>query len=234
LVRAGTIPPKHEVSEGEIWLMKDTGTEENTQNQITDMVKAGGLDFQKDIILVCRNGERNDPDPCTVHGINKAIIDIIRPREDDCKWMVGDRIICHKNFSDLDIWNGTTGTITALEDNGRVAWVRGDIPFNDSTTGKPVLLDEIKWDRDVMNECQHAYALTVHKSQGSQYRRVVFAVFHRDMHMMSRSLSYTAITRTKEECRVMGSVSAFCKSISINDQKMTVIKELAEGVQNAG
>ena len=74
-----------------------------------------------------------------------------------------------------------------------------------------------------------AYALTVHKSQGSQYRKVLFVVAKRDqMNLLDRPMVYTAVTRTKAECRVIGDVSAFHGAIRTVKHKMTVMQELSK------
>ena len=74
-----------------------------------------------------------------------------------------------------------------------------------------------------------AYALTVHKSQGSQYRKVFFVVSKRDqMNLLSRPMVYTAVTRAKKECNVIGDVSAFHNAIRTVNRKMTVMQEISK------
>jgi exodeoxyribonuclease V alpha subunit len=72
-----------------------------------------------------------------------------------------------------------------------------------------------------------AYALTVHKSQGSQYRKVWFVCLCRDQFaLVDRSLIYTAITRAREECTVIGEIRALQDGIRTVRTKQTVIQEL--------
>lgn len=223
-IRAGNVPQKFEQSAGELWRINHTGRAEPTQEILTRYVKEKQIDFNTDVILCCRNGERNDPAAGTVHGINAAAIEALGYDTDGDRWQVGQRIICLKNFAALDTWNGTTGTITGVNKEG--AWVHGDIKFFNSETGE--MVDEIQWPQEVLRSCQHAYALTVHKSQGSQYRNVFFAVFQADSHMMlSRPLIYTAITRARKNCVVMGDARAFAAGIGVCPAKTTVLQELA-------
>jgi exodeoxyribonuclease V alpha subunit len=222
-IRNHNNPLQYDKSEDETWELRHTGTAENTQKVICDIVKKGKIDFEKDIIICCRNGEFLDPSPGTVHGLNKAIIETLYPGRAE-KWIVGDRIMCLKNYADYDVWNGTTGTITGIGGNGTL-WIKGDIPFLDKDTGSYV--DEIEWSRDIVNDCQHAYALTVHKSQGSQYRKVIFCCLSRDSFMLlSNSLIYTAVTRTKNDCLVVGDIKAFSRGINIDKRKNTIIQQL--------
>ena len=80
-----------------------------------------------------------------------------------------------------------------------------------------------------MREWHLAYALTVHKSQGSQYRKVFFIVTKNDMYeLLSRPMAYTAVTRAKNECHVMGDLGAFSRAIGTVSHKMTVMQEISK------
>ncbi len=223
-IRAGLMPEREEQTGGERWQVRHTGSAERTQNLILSWVKSGALDFTQDIIICARNGEKGDPQPGTVHGLNRAVSQIVNPRNKNQKWKVGDRVICLKNFPDQDIWNGTTGTIKAI-DSEKEIWVTTDIPTLSENGGYS---SETLFNKEMVRELQLAYALTVHKSQGSQYRNVIFCCFRRDSYMMlNRSLIYTAITRAKKSCVVIGDSRAFAEGIRIESKRNTVIQQLA-------
>lgn len=231
-IRSGGRPPLSAESPGEKWTMMNTGNAAQTQSQILEWVTAGHFDFERDVILVARNGESPD-DPCTVRGLNKAITDAIAPRDDKVKFLKGDRVINTKNIPALDMWNGSTGTVHTVDQDGGV-WVRTDIPAIDhnKTTDEanPVYTSHVLFGRDVRRHLQLAYALTVHKSQGSQYRRVLMACFNRDgWGLLDRALLYTAVTRTKEACCVVGEMSAVWAAIDRVSNKRTVMQQLAGG-----
>ena len=78
-----------------------------------------------------------------------------------------------------------------------------------------------------MKNLRYAYALTVHKSQGSQYRNVVMTVLARDAFRLERSLVYTGVTRTKSECTIVGDYNTLIRSIGIIRKKDTVMQCLA-------
>lgn len=219
-VRRGEMPGKSYESLGEIWEISPIKNAEDAHNLILGMVRQGKLDFEQDIIICCRNGEGDNPAPCTVRSLNRDIADIILPRGEKEKWKVGDRIICRKNFSSKDIWNGTTGTITAVTYDKKGLYVRGDIPFMTSKGPQ----EEVLWEGEVLKESQLAYAITSHRSQGSQYRKIVFVINNNDFIMLSRSLIYTAITRAQKECHVIGSLTAFCQGINNIADKDTAFK----------
>jgi len=233
-IREGGHPSASEQSEQETWQIERSGDDAQTQRKILDYVAAGNVDFEQDIILCPRNGD-NDDQPCTVKGLNRAIVDIVNPRNDESvKFLPGDRVINTKNYSDKDVWNGTTGTIHAIDQSGEI-WVRVDTPVIDwaktESSKDPVYTDKVLFDKDMKKTLQLAYALTVHKSQGSQYRKVIFCALMRDAHMLlDRSLIYTAVTRTKEHCIVAGQVQALARGIANTRTKRTVFQELAKEV----
>lgn len=232
-IRNGTFPTKFDESEGERWEIKQTGTPETTQDMICEWMKSGAFDFEKDIIICARNKQKHKDKsapkatPGMADGLNQAICSIVNPHSDGEKWKVNDRIMCLKNFPEMDVWNGTTGTIHGIDADKR-AWVKIDIPVRDSLTGE-YTTEPILFTKEMLDESQLAYAMTVHKSQGSQYRNVIFCCFSRDTNMMlNRSLIYTAVTRAKKNCLVMGDSRAFYAGINVIPARNTVLKELSK------
>lgn len=209
--------PKNAKSDNELFRMQNTGNIDKTIEYIIGMIKAGEIDFEQDIIICPKNE--------SVNAMNKAVVQAVNPHGEKEKWKSGDRIICKKNFAKHDVWNGTTGTVTNVDISGR-AWVKGDIPFYNAETD--TMEEQILWDKAILRECQLAYALTVHKSQGSQYRKVFLCVFNGDKFNLSRALLYTGITRAKEECHVLGHLGAFRNGINQVTKKRTVLQELAK------
>lgn len=109
---------------------------------------------------------------------------------------VTDKVMQVKNNYDIEwrngtehglgIYNGDIGRITAIDEENELIRV----VFDD---GKEVEYDSIQ-----MEELDHAYATTVHKSQGSEFPVVVIPVFMGGQKLMTRNLLYTAMTRAKE------------------------------------
>ena len=220
-IRDFSIPLSYDKTINEEWVMANTGNAEQTEEKLLEIVKKGIIDFEQDIILVTRNGSEDTP--CTRASLNKKIADILLPRDEKTKFVVGDRGICEKNFSGCDMWNGTTFTVTGLDKSGAL-YIRGDIPF--CINGQE--MDEQKLPKEVEKECKLAYALTVHKSQGSQYRNVIFCCMAADSYMMLyNSLIYTAVTRAKKICYVMGDSASFFNGVLKKREKRTIIDLLA-------
>lgn len=105
---------------------------------------------------------------------------------------VGHRVIQTRNNYDLDVMNGEIGEVVELGADGAAA-VRW-LDLDRSTHHSP------REARDL----EHAYALTAHRVQGSEYDRVLVVVHSSHVHMLDRTILYTAITRAKQGCVLVG------------------------------
>ena len=87
--------------------------------------------------------------------------------------------------------------------NGDVGIIRSIDPAMEQLT---VVFDDREADYDFsqLNELEPAYAMTVHKSQGSEYRAVVLAAWNGSPYLLNRSVLYTAITRARELLIIVG------------------------------
>jgi exodeoxyribonuclease V alpha subunit len=117
----------------------------------------------------------------------------------------GDKVIQIRNNYDkgaAGVFNGTVGTITALSVNTeQQLTVRTDED------------EDIVYDFDELDELQHAYAITVHRSQGSEYPAVVVPVTMSAYTLLQRNLLYTAITRAKRLVVLVGSRKALAIAV---------------------
>jgi len=213
--------PMAQKTESETFSMMQTGDGERTQEFIVNWFRTGALDPFQDVVLACRYGEEDGSGD--IRGLNAAIMQAVNPHEPGERWRKRDRVMCNKNFSALDVWNGDMGTVTDVDTDGR-AWVELDR----AREAGPLLLD-----RDVAKEFVHAWALSVHKSQGSQWRRVVFVCLRKHVHMLNRALVYTAVTRAKAGCVVCGELDAFYGGINRVAGKQTVLQELGRKAEPA-
>ena len=115
----------------------------------------------------------------------------------------GDRVMQIRNNYDL-LWKKSDGSaVGAGVFNGDVGIVlKVDVQMEILT----VLFDDREADYDFtqLNELELAYAMTVHKSQGSEYRAVVLSAWNASAYLLSRSILYTAITRARELLIIVG------------------------------
>jgi exodeoxyribonuclease V alpha subunit len=94
----------------------------------------------------------------------------------------GDRVMQIRNNYDKEVFNGDIGFVQAVDEEDRSLVVTFD--------GRPV-----RYDPADLDELLHAYACTIHKSQGSEYPAVVVLIHTQHFKLLQRNLLYTAITR---------------------------------------
>ncbi|MDP4694024.1 MAG: ATP-dependent RecD-like DNA helicase, partial [Opitutales bacterium] len=120
---------------------------------------------------------------------------------------IGDKVIQTRNNYDKNIFNGDTGII------------RGIAPDSSGLTvnfsGEPV-----EYTKGELSEIQLAYAISIHKSQGSEYPVVVIPLLKQHFMMLQRNLVYTGITRAKSKVYIVGSVDAYAMAIRNNEQQV--------------
>jgi len=117
---------------------------------------------------------------------------------------VGDKVTQIRNNYDKGangVFNGTVGVVTALDSVEQRLTVRTDED------------EEIGYDFDELDELTHAYAVTIHRSQGSEYPAVVIPVTTGAWMMLQRNLLYTAVTRAKRLVVLVGSRRALGQAV---------------------
>ena len=121
----------------------------------------------------------------------------------DFTFREGDRVMQIRNNYDL-MWKKTDGsTIGAGVFNGDVGTI---CKIDHAMEQVTVIFDDREADYDFsqLGELEPAYAMTVHKSQGSEYRAVILAAWNSSPYLLNRSVLYTAITRAKELLIIVG------------------------------
>ena len=121
----------------------------------------------------------------------------------DFTFREGDRVMQIRNNYDI-MWKRTDGSEVGTGIfNGDVGIIRA---IDTGTETLTIVFDEREADYDFtqLNELEPAYAMTVHKSQGSEYRAVVLTCWNGSPYLLSRSILYTAITRARELLILVG------------------------------
>src|SRR5205814_1697366 len=113
---------------------------------------------------------------------------------------VGDKVMQIRNDYDKEVWNGDIGRIEAASADADTLEVR----FEDRV---------ISYGLDEIDELVLAYAATVHKSQGSEYPAVIVPVHTQHYMMLQRNLLYTAVTRGKRLCVLVGTRKALALAV---------------------
>ena len=162
--------------------------------------------------------------PCGTVNLNRLLQDALNPKapgKRELTWgervfRVGDRIMQTRNDYDV-MWekdDGTVGTGLFNGDVGRIA----DIDAG----GEWLALDfdgrKALYSMEMLSEIDLAYAQTVHKAQGSEYRCVVLAAMPAAPGLMVRGVLYTALTRARELLVIVGDDAAI-RSMAANDKR---------------
>ena len=142
-------------------------------------------------------------------GLNRDLQDLLNPGQIEVersgkRYRIGDKIMQIRNDYDREVWNGDVGLITQIDKQGAKVYVR--FPEREHQYGFEELGDLIP-----------AYAISVHRSQGSEYTAVVVPVTTDHFLMLRRSLIYTAITRGKKLVILVGSRKALEMAVRNND-----------------
>jgi exodeoxyribonuclease V alpha subunit len=140
--------------------------------------------------------------------LNRQLQEALNPDADgiirgECTYRVNDKVIQIRNNYDKEVFNGDIGRITVIEWEDKAVTITYD--------GR-----EVAYDFSDMDEIVPAYAISVHKSQGSEYPVVIIPIVTQHFILLQRNLIYTAVTRGKNLVVIVGSKKAMAMGINNN------------------
>lgn len=153
--------------------------------------------------------------------LNKTIAEAFnKPVNKTNKFKILDPVIQNVNNYKKGIFNGQKGRITSL-----MSMKNGDIKELNVTFDNKVVV----YQNDEIQEIERAYALTVHKMQGSEERVVIFVVSSKHKNL-NRSLIYTAVTRAVDRVIIVGDKDTFNIAVTTEcrARNSNLIKRLQE------
>ena len=129
-----------------------------------------------------------------------------------------DKILQLKNQNEDNVYNGDIGTLIDLDLGNNVSSSKLTVGYDDSIVEYS--------SKDFVNIC-HAYCISIHKSQGSEYPLIILPMSFGYQRMLAKNLIYTAITRAKQKLIIIGDYNAFLYGISNTKYKVrkTTLKE---------
>jgi exodeoxyribonuclease V alpha subunit len=144
-----------------------------------------------------------------VININGKLQEALNPRSveltrGDRNFKIGDKVMQLRNNYEKEVFNGDIGNILSVDREGqkvRVEFDTGPVVYSFSETDELTL----------------AYAISIHKSQGSEYPAIIVPLLPQHYMLLQRNLLYTAVTRGKKLVIILGSKKAL--SIAINNDK---------------
>jgi len=119
---------------------------------------------------------------------------------------VGDRVIHRRNNYDLGVFNGDIGEIVAIDNND----LKLTVSFLPTQR-------EVEYQREQIMELDHAFAITVHKAQGSEFDVVILPIVTQHYRMLFRNLLYTGLTRASRLAIFVGTRRAFAMAVHNKD-----------------
>ncbi|GAA3371758.1 ATP-dependent RecD-like DNA helicase [Streptomyces sannanensis] len=167
-----------------------------------------GLDPRRDVQVLAPM-HRGPAGAGTLNGLLQQAITPARPDLQEKRFggrvfRVGDKVTQIRNNYDKGkngVFNGTVGVVTSLDLVDQRLTVLTDED------------EEVPYDFDELDELAHAYAVTIHRSQGSEYPAVVIPVTTGAWMMLQRNLLYTAVTRAKKLVVLVGSRKAIGQAV---------------------
>ena len=140
----------------------------------------------------------------------------------------GDRVMQTKNNYDIE-WKKDDGTQGSGVFNGDIGFIF-DIDFKNQFMD--IVFDDrsVKYDFSYLEELEHAYAITVHKSQGSEYPIVIIPAYRAPEMLLTRNMLYTAVTRAQNMVIIVGERDVVQKMVENDRQSLryTGLRKLFE------
>ncbi len=178
---------------------------------IKELIPQWGFDPARDVQVLCpmtkgEVGTRN---------LNTVLQQLINPPRPDkaevvrggMTLRVGDRVIQNVNDYNREVFNGDLGVITTIDPEEQEVVVQFDQRL-------------VTYDYADLNELALAWAVTIHKSQGSEYPVVIIPIFMQHYLMLSRNLLYTGLTRAKRLAVLVGPSKAIGLAVrQVKDQQ---------------
>ena len=128
-----------------------------------------------------------------------------------------DRVIHRRNNYDLNVFNGDIGKIINI-DNEELTAIVSFYPDN----------REVSYKKEDIMELDLAYAITIHKSQGSEFKTVIIPILTQHFKMLYRNLIYTGLTRAKDLVVFVGPRRSLSMAIQQQDvsHRQTALESL--------
>lgn len=169
-----------------------------------------------------------------IDALNDALQDVFNPSDEfseryrigRVEYRVGDKILQLKNRPDDDVFNGDIGTLIEIcrKDNFEYLQDTLIVDFDGNI---------VEYTSKTFNTITHAYCMSIHKSQGNEFKIVIMAVLSDYYIMLRRNLLYTAITRSKQALFILGSSKAFMHGLANfqDSRRKTSLKERFESTE---
>ena len=148
-----------------------------------------------------------------INNLNRLLQDLLNPlkealefRFSETKFRKNDKVLHLLNDAELNVFNGDIGYIVDLTPAKYAESKQDELTINFDGT-------EVTYPRNEWHKLTLAYAMSIHKSQGSEFQVVILPVTRQSGRLLQRNLIYTAITRSKSKLIMLGEITAFADAI---------------------
>jgi exodeoxyribonuclease V alpha subunit len=161
--------------------------------------KRFGLNGKKDVQILTpmHRGEVG------TESLNRVLAERLTGNHESSQFLPGDRVIQLKNNYELDIYNGDMGEVLSVQEGGVL------VEFEGSAEPRKVVVEGKS-----LKDLALSYAISIHKSQGSEFPAVIIPLSMSHYLMLHRKLLYTAITRAKKLCVLVVEPKALSLAVS--------------------
>ena len=164
-----------------------------------------------------------------IDNLNVLLQEIFNPKHPDKKetkvgdliYRVGDKVLQLVNDPDNNIFNGDIGYISSI---GSVMGSKNKDIFTIDFDG-----NEVQYTREDLINIKHAYAITIHKSQGSEFAHVIMPVSKAYYKMLYNKLIYTGVSRAKKSLIIIGEEESFVMAVNndySNNRKTNLLEQI--------
>jgi exodeoxyribonuclease V alpha subunit len=219
------VPPKEREGKNCLWIEAEESAE--GAEQVVKLVRRSlpALGYRGDDIQVLSAMHRGT---LGVGYLNELLQEALNPADPtgrrpelvrgSRRFRIGDRVIQLVNNYDKNVYNGDVGTICDIRPDDQLIAVR----FPEGV---------VEYDFSDYDELQLAYAMSIHKAQGSEYRAVVMVMHSSQYMMLQRNLLYTGLTRARDLCILVGDKRAIGRAVK-NDKTTRRYTRLAERLRD--
>jgi exodeoxyribonuclease V alpha subunit len=221
-INAGLMPVQHD--EGDFYFIKQEDPEEVVQlilKLCNERIPARfGLDPVNEIQVLSPMHRG----PAGVSNLNRVLQDALNPHSRELmhgerRFRPGDKVMQIRNNYDKEVFNGDIGRVESIDTEARAVLVR----YEDR---------QVRYETTELDEIILAYAVSVHKSQGSEFPAVIVPILTQHYLLLQRNLLYTAVTRGKRLVILIGTKKALAialKNVDTRERYSGLRARLAAG-----
>lgn len=176
----------------------------NTIKMVIDAgIKKGYNENNLQVLIPIYKGDNG------IDNINKILCELFNPYQsqnrvvyNDIIYKENDKVLQLINDTDNNVFNGDIGYIDKIYIMGKKELVR--INFDDNI---------VIYEKKDLKNIKHAYAISIHKSQGSEFDHVIMPISYSYGNMLYNKILYTGVSRAKKSLVLIGDISVFYKSV---------------------